>query len=56
MEEQQVECYDRDGDAFQFNSQAEASRALNICQSSINKALAGERQHAGGYFWRYIKK
>lgn len=36
-----------------FDSQQEASRALNISQSSIHKVLSGKANSAGGYYFQY---
>ena len=40
-----------DGKKYYFNSQQEASRELNINQSSINGVILGKRNSAGGYFF-----
>lgn len=37
------------GERKWFDSQCEASRALNVAQANIFKVLKGERTHAGGY-------
>lgn len=39
-----------------FRSQTDAARDLNIQQSNIWKVLNGERSHAGGYSFRYVRE
>lgn len=43
----------KDGAELYFNSQREASKKLNISDSSINKTLKGERMKTNGYRFEY---
>lgn len=36
----------------QYNSTADAGKALNMCATGISMVLHGKRKSAGGYFWR----
>lgn len=51
-----VEQLDKYGNVIkEWNSIIEASRKLNIDQSSISKCCRGKRKTAGGYNWKYKK-
>jgi hypothetical protein len=39
-----------------FSGQSEASRVLGIQQANIWKVLNGERKHAEGYYFEYVRK
>jgi hypothetical protein len=43
------------GEEVYFNGQNEASRFLGIQQSNIWKVLNGERRHACGYYFEYVR-
>lgn len=46
--------YNRDGELIKkWSSSKEASKALNIDDSSIYKCCKGKRKTVGGYIWRY---
>ena len=44
------------GEEIFFNSQQEASRLINIDQSSINMVLKGKRKRIKNYIFEYMKK
>ena len=49
-----IKQYTRDGKFIQeFASQHEASRELNLHQSSINNVLKGQRKTCGGFVFKY---
>ena len=51
-----VEQLDKNGNVIkEWNSIIEASRKLNIDQSSISKCCREKRKTAGGYNWKYKK-
>ena len=45
----------RTGERKKINGQTEASKFLGIPQSNIWKVMNGERSHAGGYYFEYLK-
>ena len=50
-----VAAYDKEGNKVgEWNSVAEASRALDVARPNISKVLNGERPYAGGYSWRRV--
>ena len=50
-----VAAYDKEGNKVgEWNSVAEASRALEISRPNISKVINGERPYAGGYSWKKI--
>lgn len=38
----------------QFDSPLFAEQELGICRQNICKVCNGSRNHAGGYFWKYV--
>lgn len=55
LENFKVAAYDKEGNKVgEWNSVAEASRALEISRPNISKVLNGERPYAGGYSWKKI--
>ena len=38
----------------QYNSVAEASRSSGLSKTCISRCCRGERDHSGGYIWKYI--
>lgn len=44
------------GEQITFRGQCEASNFLGIQQANIWKVLNGERMHAGGYYFEYLKE
>ena len=54
--ERKVGQFDDSGNLIKvWNSQTEASKALNTHQSNIYKACVGLRNKAGGFAWSYIE-
>jgi len=50
-----VAAYDKEGNKVgEWNSVAEASRALEVARPNISKVLNGERPYAGGYSWKRV--
>ncbi len=46
--------YDLDGNFIrEWQSKTDASKALNINQGNINKALTGKYKYCGNFIWRY---
>ena len=49
--------FDLDGNFIkEWTSQAEASKILNIHDSTINQVLQKNKKTAGGYIWKYKKE
>lgn len=46
----------RTGESMTFKGQGDASRFLGVPQANIWKVLNGQRAHAGGYRFEYIKR
>ena len=44
----------QNGLVIEFDSAADASRALGITDSHISRVCRGKRKTAGGYSWRYV--
>lgn len=50
----EVSQYDLDGNFLaKFNSVSEASRLTGVSKSGIAKCCRGERNHSGGFLWKY---
>ncbi len=46
--------FNKNGDVVaEYYSVLEAARMTGVCESSIRKVCFGQRNHAGGFYWKY---